>query len=63
LLFTSGVDEGTAIGEWQGEPLYHASLGAAEFEALLMENGFSVIETRTRDPECGDSTVWLARRS
>ena len=63
LMFTSGDAEGVRIGEWQGEPLYHSSLGPAEFEALLEENGFSVIETRPRDPECGDATVWLARMS
>ena len=26
LMFTSGSEAGEAIGEWQGEPLYHASL-------------------------------------
>ena len=63
LMFTSGDEEGVRIGEWQGEPLYHASLSPAEFEALLAENGFSVVEARPRDPDCGDATVWLARKS
>ena len=63
LMFTSGDDEGVRIGEWLGEPLYQASLGPAEFEALLAENGFSAVESRPRDPECGDATVWLARKS
>ena len=63
LMFTSGDEEGVRIGEWQGEPLYHASLGPAELEALLAENGFSVVEARPRDPDCGDATVWLARKS
>jgi len=63
LMFTSGDDEGVRIGEWQGEPLYHSSLSPSEFEALLEENGYSVVEARPRDPECGDATVWLARKS
>jgi len=62
LMFTSGDDEGVRIGQWRGEPLYEASLSPAEYEALLERNGFSVVETRPRDPECGDATVWLARK-
>ena len=62
LMFTSGSALGEAIGEWQGEPLYHASLDPAEYEALLAENGFAPVEHRLRDPDCGGATVWLARR-
>ena len=62
LMFTSGSALGKAIGEWQGEPLYHASLDPAEYEALLAENGFAPVEHRLRDPDCGGATVWLARR-
>ncbi len=60
LLFTSGSSEGEAIGAWRGEPLYHASLAAAEYERLLEANGFSVQAHRADDPECGGHTVWLA---
>src|SRR3954469_1600763 len=35
LLFTSGPRAGVAMGEWQGEPLYHASLDPDEYRALL----------------------------
>ena len=63
LMFTSGHDEGVGIGEWQGEPLYHASLAPEEYRALLDANGFAVVESRLRDPECGDATVWLAQMS
>jgi trans-aconitate methyltransferase len=62
LMFTSGDAEGVRIGEWLGEPLYHASLAPAEYRRLLEENGFEVVEQRPRDPECGEATVWLARR-
>jgi len=62
LMFTSGWGRGEAIGEWQGEPLYHGSLDPAEYRALLEENGFAVVDHRVSDPECGHATVWLACR-
>ena len=60
LMFTSGTAEGEAIGSYCGEPLYHASLGTAEYERLLAMNGFSVRAHAPDDPECGGHTVWLA---
>lgn len=61
LMFTSGGEAGEAIGEWQGEPLYHASLSPAEYEALLEGCGLAVVERRLNDRECGRASVWLAR--
>lgn len=63
LMFTAGPEAGESIGEWMSEPLYHASLDPAEYEALLAANGFTTVERRLRDPECGDASVWLARRA
>jgi SAM-dependent methyltransferase len=62
LMFTSGHFEGEAMGEFGGEPLFHASLGADEYHALLGENGFEVETQVMQDPECGGATVWLARK-
>lgn len=62
LMFTSGTSLGRSIGEWQGEPLYHGSLDPEEYEKLLGENGFRLIEHAVRDPECGEATIWLARK-
>jgi trans-aconitate methyltransferase len=62
LLFTSGTEEGIAMGQMFGHDLYHASLATAEYEQLLNEHGFAVSLHRTSDPECGDHTVWLAQR-
>lgn len=62
LLFTAGHFEGVAMGEFGGEPLYHASLRGEEYRALLAANGFQVISQMTQDPECGGATVWLAQR-
>lgn len=61
LMFTSGPAAGEAIGAWQGEPLYHASLDPAEYRTLLDAHGFHVLDHRAEDPACGGHTVWLAR--
>lgn len=60
LMFTSGPAEGEAIGSWCNEPLYHASLGPAEYERLLITNGFATRAHIVQDAQCGDHTVWLA---
>jgi SAM-dependent methyltransferase len=61
LLFTSGPSHGEAIGSFEGEALYHASLAPAEYERLLAANGFGVVAHIAEDPDCGGRTVWLAR--
>lgn len=63
LLFTSGPEHGEALGTFEGEPLYHASLAPAEYRSLLDAAGFDVVETVSEDPTCGGHTVWLARKS
>jgi SAM-dependent methyltransferase len=62
LLFTTGPEHGEAIGTFEGEPLYHASLAPAEYRSLLDAAGFAVVETVSEDPTCGGHTVWLARK-
>ncbi|MEE2690607.1 MAG: class I SAM-dependent methyltransferase [Pseudomonadota bacterium] len=61
LMFTSGTERGESVGSWRGEPLYHASLDTAEYEALLGANGFTLVERVEADPACGGATVWLAK--
>lgn len=61
LLFTSGTALGEAIGSFQGEALYHASLSAAQYRELLEANRFSVINHVVDDQNCGGHTVWLAQ--
>jgi 2-polyprenyl-3-methyl-5-hydroxy-6-metoxy-1,4-benzoquinol methylase len=61
LMFTSGPEHGEAIGSYGGEPLYHASLGPAAYERLLLVNGFSVAAYVADDRDCGGHTVWLAQ--
>lgn len=61
LIFTSGPKAGEAIGAYQGEALYHASLDTDEYEALLAAHGFSTVQHVVEDQDCGGLTVWLAR--
>lgn len=58
LIFTSGPAYGEAMGTFEGEPLYHASLDSA---ALLDENGFAVVAHPVEDWTCGRHTIWLAQ--
>jgi SAM-dependent methyltransferase len=62
LMFTSGPEAGESIGEWQGEPLYHASLAPDEYRQLLGEHGFSVIEYSGDVAPGHGPYVWIARR-
>ena len=61
LMFTSGTAHGEALGSLQGDPLYHASLDAGEYRALLSANGFAVVANTAEDESCGGRTVWLAK--
>ena len=61
LMFTSGTHHGTAMGTLEGEPLYHASLDAAEYRALLAAHGFAVVAHAIEDPTCDHHTIWLAQ--
>lgn len=63
LMFTSGDRREEAIGHWRGEPLYHASLDPGEYEALLEKNGFLLVDHVADDVDCGNATIWLARRA
>lgn len=63
LMFTSGHRDGVAVGSMYGCDLYHASLDMEEYESLLASNGFEVLLHRIDDPECGNHTVWIARKT
>jgi len=62
LMFTSGPAHGEAIGTFEGEPLYHASLDPDEYRTLLAAHGFRVVRHVAEDPACNGHTVWLAQR-
>lgn len=61
LMFTSGPTDGVAIGTFEGQPLFHASLTPEEYTQLLQEYGFSVVDHVVEDPDCKGRTVWLAK--
>jgi SAM-dependent methyltransferase len=59
LTFTAGPAHGEALGEWQGEPLYHASLAPDEYQALLEASGYELLSADAADPIA--SRILLAR--
>jgi SAM-dependent methyltransferase len=61
LMFTSGHLHSEAIGTFQDDPLYHASLDQEEYRSLLEGSGFDVVSHVAEDPSCGRHTIWLAR--
>jgi 2-polyprenyl-3-methyl-5-hydroxy-6-metoxy-1,4-benzoquinol methylase len=61
LMFNTGTVHGEAIGNYRGEPLYHASLDTAEYAELLARFGFDLLAHAVQDPQAGGRTVWLAR--
>ena len=61
LMFNGGPAHGEAIGTYRGDPLYHASLGPAEYEEQLGRIGFETIAHIVEDPSAGGRTAWLAR--
>src|SRR5690242_7849478 len=62
LMFNTGPAHGEAIGSYRGDPLYHASLASAEYETLIGQIGFEVLEHAANDPRAGGRTAWLCRR-
>jgi trans-aconitate methyltransferase len=61
LMFNAGYGHGEAVGSYRGDPLYHASLDASEYQALLANFGFDLIEHSVSDPATGGRTFWLAQ--
>jgi len=57
LMFTSGPAYGETIGQWRGEPVYHASLDPEAYRALLADAGLRV------EYDGAESGVWLCRRA
>jgi hypothetical protein len=63
LMFNTGPRHGESVGEYGGDPLYHASLSAAESGALLARFGFRVLQYASNDAEAGGRTVRLCQRN
>ncbi len=61
LMFNTGPQHGEGIGEYRGEPVYHASLAPAEYQALAARFGFRVLQHAANDALAGGRTVWLCQ--
>jgi 2-polyprenyl-3-methyl-5-hydroxy-6-metoxy-1,4-benzoquinol methylase len=61
LMFNTGGGHGEAIGEYRGDPLYHASLAPSEYRSLIEEAGFETVDHVVEDARAGGRTVWLCR--
>jgi SAM-dependent methyltransferase len=62
LMFNTGPQHGEGVGEYRGDPLYHASLSPTEYETLAKRFGFDVIQHAANDAATGGRTVWLCQR-
>lgn len=58
-MFNTGPANGTAMGQFEGEELFHASLAPAEYNAIFAECGLTLINHVIEDASCGGFTVWL----
>lgn len=61
LVFTSGPERGEAIGDMNGNPLFHASLAPEEYRRLLEANGLEAVSFHPNDLDCGGHSIWLCR--
>jgi SAM-dependent methyltransferase len=62
LMFNTGPQHGEGVGEYRGDPLYHASLSPGEYEALTARFGFHVLQHALNDAQAGGRTVWLCQQ-
>jgi SAM-dependent methyltransferase len=62
LMFNAGPVHGEGIGCYRGDPLYHASLAPAEYDALLTQFGFEVVQHAINDASAGGRSVWLCKK-
>lgn len=60
--FYESEEEGEVWSDNGGQQLYHASLSTSEYENILKAASFKVLLHKIRDPECGEATVWVARK-
>lgn len=50
FIFTSGSEEGECYSNNGGKNLYHASLSIDEYQQILREYNFKILEHKTNDP-------------
>lgn len=62
LVFTSGPESGEVWSDNGGYDLYHASLSPEEYTKILQQNNMELLIHKAEDPDCGGSTVWIAKK-
>jgi 2-polyprenyl-3-methyl-5-hydroxy-6-metoxy-1,4-benzoquinol methylase len=63
LVFTSGPEYGEKWSDNGGYDLYHASLSEEEYRTILQSNDMDVLVHKAEDPDCGNATVWIAKKT
>lgn len=62
LLLSVGPKAGEVTGTVEGAPVYHASLDAEDYRAILADAGAPVEAFVPEDPSCDYHSVLLARK-
>ncbi len=62
LMFTSGEEYGEVWSDNGGHDLYHASLSSAEYTEILSNCHFEILVHKVKDSDCGEATVWIAKK-
>jgi len=62
-LFNTGPAKGVAMGSYQGEPLYHASLDPIDYREAFIRADLVEIDFKPEDPSCGNRSVWFVRKA
>jgi len=62
FIFTGGPEYGEIWSENGGYDLYHASLATEDYQKILAKNNFKILIHKIRDPDCGEATVWVAKK-
>lgn len=62
VMFTAAPTAGELSGRVGAEDVYHASLSAEEYTAILTENGLAPTAFVPNDETCGGATIYRARK-
>ena len=61
LIFTSGPARGIAIGDMNGNALFHSSLDPAEYRKLITANDMKEISFTADNPDFGGHSIWVCQ--
>lgn len=62
MMVTVGPRAGEAVGQVEGDAVYHASLSAAEYAGALEAAGLRMTAYMAEDPDCDQHSILMARR-